>query len=568
MSMFSPFYKRFIYNKLSPRHQYRFLGLALIALHLTLWWADHAWLGRVFLLAHGLFWIAWFNAWRMRKPLGRLRLGLFVLAGAGLVFSAHSWALIGWIFALLSVHGGKTSDNLTERMVNLLTGLFLSAQLLLAVPRISGIAFLWPEQYLVWLDAGLLFIPTLFLLLTPSVTENRQASERLYFSQGLITVLSVLCMALAFFMLLSTTQLFFLALGLAVSGILAALLFISLVWLVIGDFDSLEQLWSPHLLNIGASFEQWLAGLSQPGNYKQLTPEQFLHSGLEQLLTVPWITGVAWQAPYGQGILGKREKFYTAFTVQSIEVTVFSRYRLSGARYAHVKLLLQLLEYFHQSKRREQTFAEQAHLQAIHETGAKLTHDIKNLLQSLHAITSAIETAQPERFGDTQRLLQGQLPHLTQRLKRTLDKLKQPEQSEYFTVSVRIWWDNLQARYRKRDIAFDARIMWNANVPEEVFDNVVENLLENALNKRRREPGLHIQVTLSVTENQLKLTVCDDGSPIPSDVHQQLLSQPVQSRDGFGIGLYQAAKQTIHSGYRLSVSYNEKRKVCFELVSI
>jgi len=34
------------------------------------------------------------------------------------------------------------------------------------------------------------------------------------------------------------------------------------------------------------------------------------------------------------------------------------------------------------------------------------------------------------------------------------------------------------------------------------------------------------------------------------------------------VGLYQVAKQTIHSGYRLKISHNEKGKVCFELVSV
>lgn len=553
----------------SPRWQTLFLGLALIFLHASGAWIDHPLFARVFLALHGGFWLAWLLTWQNRKPMGRIRQGLGLAGLLALVATAHPWTLLAWKLALLSVHAGKSSDHPTERTVNLLAVFFVGADVLLFDwPGIAGLAT-WDAQITPWIHAGLLFIPSLLLFIPPPRQEPGQRSDRLEFSRGMITMLAVMCVGLALFVLQAHGHWPYpVALGISLTGVMAWIAFISMFWLASGHFEGFVQLWSPHLLNIGASFEQWLAGLSQPGNYKQLTPEQFLYSGLEQLLTVPWITGVAWQAPHGRGMLGIEDKYQTLFTVQSIEATIFSRHRLHGPRHAHVKLLLQLLEYFHQSKRREEAFAEQAHLQAIHETGAKLTHDIKNLLQSLHAITSAIETAQPERFGDTQRLLQGQLPHLTQRLKRTLDKLKQPEQSDYDMVAARIWWDNLQARYRKRDIAFEGRLMWNVNVPEEVFDNVVENLLENALNKRRREPGLHVQVTLSVTEKQLKLTVCDDGNPIPSDVHKQLLSQPVQSRDGFGIGLYQAAKQTIHSGFRLSVSHNEKRKVCFELVSI
>jgi C4-dicarboxylate-specific signal transduction histidine kinase len=194
---------------------------------------------------------------------------------------------------------------------------------------------------------------------------------------------------------------------------------------------------------------------------------------------------------------------------------------------------------------------------------------MKNILQSLKGITSIIESAsQPENFGDTQKVLQGQFPYLGQRLQRILDKIQQPLQSQQTYVLIREWWTNLQARYHKREIIFSANMMWNSKIPEEIFDNVVENLLENAFNKRQREPDLHIQVTLETTEKQVRLIVCDNGTVIPEELFKQLLTQPVPSRDGYGVGLYQVAKQTIHSGYRLKVSHNEKGKVCFELVSV
>jgi len=220
------------------------------------------------------------------------------------------------------------------------------------------------------------------------------------------------------------------------------------------------------------------------------------------------------------------------------------------------------------ARRREAAFAQQAHLQAIHETGAKLTHDIKNLLQSLHAITSVIESSPPKKFGDTQRLLQGQMPHLTQRLKRTLDKLQKPAEFSYSHVPVTLWWDNLKARYRKSQIEFsDHKETENILIPEDLFDNVSENLLQNALTKRQREPELQINVLLHISKRCLQLTVCDNGSPIPEEIANQLFSQPVPSRDGFGIGLYQAVKQLAHTGYKLKIVEDIEGQVCFELAS-
>jgi C4-dicarboxylate-specific signal transduction histidine kinase len=230
----------------------------------------------------------------------------------------------------------------------------------------------------------------------------------------------------------------------------------------------------------------------------------------------------------------------------------------------HIRILIQLLEHFHQAKRRERAFAEQAHLQAIYETGAKLTHDIKNLLQSLHAIASVIQTSQPTQFGTTQRMLQGQIPHLVQRLKSTLDKLQKPTEVSYVKVPLDLWWENLNARYRKMNIHFVLeKNVENTMIPEELFDSVAENLLQNVLSKRKREPDLQIKVILQVDNHHLNLSVCDNGTVIPAEIANQLFSQPVSSRDGYGIGLYQLAKQVSNLGFTLKIDKNAEGRVCF-----
>jgi len=104
-------------------------------------------------------------------------------------------------------------------------------------------------------------------------------------------------------------------------------------------------------------------------------------------------------------------------------------------------------------------------------------------------------------------------------------------------------------------------------IPEDLFDNVSENLLQNALMKRKREPDLQIKVVLHIDKRRLHLTVCDDGTSIPEEIANLLLTQPVQSRDGFGIGLYQAVKQLAHTGYVLNIIENVEGQVCFELAS-
>ncbi|MCP4696548.1 MAG: HAMP domain-containing histidine kinase [Gammaproteobacteria bacterium] len=551
----------------TPRHEYRFLGLLLLSLHFALWQDFSGWPPRVLLFLHFCLFLLWLPLWSIHTRLhSRNVIAFLALAALAAVFMVP-WLIIAWKIMLLGLLGGRNLISPRDRAVNTAAFVFLLIDLFMIDINHLFKLNLFSSDSSFLIGCGLACIPALFLLF--SASDDMERSSHVDFFHGLsVSLITLLIVAGSLFGM----QYFPLSYPASVFGasliIALFILTVSWLWVVFVGFDDMGQLWSRHLLNIGSSFEQWLASLAHPGISKLQTSEQFLNSGFEQLAKVSWVAGIAWQSPYGQGALGIQEKHKAVLTAQSIEVTVYARHRISGTHYAHIKLLVQLLEHFHQAKRREEAYAQQAHLQAIHETGAKLTHDIKNLLQSLHAITSAIETVKPDRFGDTQRLLQGQLPHLSQRLKRTLDKLKQPDQPSYFNIPIRIWWDNLQARYAKRSIDFSMRIMWNSNIPEDAFDNVVENLLENALMKRKREPELRIRVALETSEKQLRLTVCDDGSAIPPEIEKFLLTQPVQSRDGFGIGLYQTAKQAIQTGYRLAISHNEPGRVCFELTSV
>lgn len=101
-------------------------------------------------------------------------------------------------------------------------------------------------------------------------------------------------------------------------------------------------------------------------------------------------------------------------------------------------------------------------------------------------------------------------------------------------------------------------------IPFALFDSIADNLIENARNKRLREPEIKIQVSLRM--HPLRLAVCDSGSEIPQEMAQRLLQTVHESEDGFGIGLFQAARWAELLGYKVRLSENVKSRVCFELV--
>ncbi|MEE9337975.1 MAG: ATP-binding protein, partial [Methylococcaceae bacterium] len=112
---------------------------------------------------------------------------------------------------------------------------------------------------------------------------------------------------------------------------------------------------------------------------------------------------------------------------------------------------------------------------------------------------------------------------------------------------------------------FTTSIEDDIQIPIDVFTTVVENLLDNARNKRNRELELTITVRLSKVDDRLTLSVCDTGSAIPENIHQQLFTEIVTSNDGFGIGLHQSYELAKEHGFDLSVENNVEGQVCFVL---
>jgi signal transduction histidine kinase len=194
---------------------------------------------------------------------------------------------------------------------------------------------------------------------------------------------------------------------------------------------------------------------------------------------------------------------------------------------------------------------------------------VKNLLQSLKTLCSAAEHSRPDQAMSLQSLMQRQLPQMAKRLEITLDKLKSPTTAaDRKEILAREWWRNLNNRYGRDGITFQADdANASAWLPQELFDSVADNLMQNALRKRLGEPELRIRVELT-TSTAISLVVCDTGAMAQDEVTEKLFHAPVSTHDGLGIGLYQAAKQATELGYRLHLRENREGYVCFELVQI
>jgi signal transduction histidine kinase len=193
-----------------------------------------------------------------------------------------------------------------------------------------------------------------------------------------------------------------------------------------------------------------------------------------------------------------------------------------------------------------------------------VTHDVKNLLQSLRSLCSAAAVGSDADPDALLRLIQRQLPQITQRLQTTLDKLDTPRTRPSETMPSGEWWSSLVQRYAHEKLEFESTIEGAERVNSELFDSVADNLIQNALEKRRRSPVDRITVRLDRTQDgRCRLAVEDAGEPLSDGLVSSLFSVPVSSETGLGVGLFQCHKQADDAGYALSLDSNEIGAVRF-----
>ena len=531
-------------------------------LHLVLWGNAFGPLAQSLMLAHlGLFLIwqpLWDNELRLKLSSGLI----FVLTALVLVIWLDWWVMTVWLLLLIGIVGGRLTLGRRQRFAYLAALMFLFAELLMrAIPVLFNVEQAIHQSF-DWLGYGLMALPiALYVVPTGNRSTTTARVDLLY---GLL--ISLLAGILASGGLINTFHTgtpYIGALFQTIVGIAIFLLLISLLSSPRSGFSGLTQLWESHLLNIGTPFEQWLKKVSDAAESKA-TPPQFLHSAMGQLAALPWVSGATWTVGGESWTVGERTLHNFEVQVGELECTVYANLEAGSSLLLHGKLLIHLIGHFYEAKRRELLLTNNAHLRAIYETGARVTHDIKNLLQSLHTMTVAV--ARGGSDPGAIELMARQLPNLTQRLQMALDKLQAPSRNDVTESSLASWWTGLQQRKDRAGITFVEDIQCDVQVPVELLDSAVENLLENARIKRQIEPNLNVEVTLLSTPDVVSLEVSDDGTALPAEIERHLFKGPVKSQNGLGIGLYQAARQADQCGYQLSLKESRPGRVCFQLV--
>jgi hypothetical protein len=165
----------------------------------------------------------------------------------------------------------------------------------------------------------------------------------------------------------------------------------------------------------------------------------FVSLAVDEMAAFPWVQGIDWQTSNNRGMTGHLSRNGTPCSFGGLHLTLYTRWSPSPALVLHIRLLGRLLADYYEAKRREREQRQNAYMHAIYETGSRLTHDVKNLLQSLGSLCAAVETSDEHDAVAVRRLVQRQLPQITQRLQSTLDKLSRTDGARQEAASAIEW---------------------------------------------------------------------------------------------------------------------------------
>ena len=555
------------------RERQRWVLLALLlVLHLTLLsGADSTVSLMCWLVDVGLFilWQPFIQAERQLDTGALLVLAMVLACGA---WFFGWWLLIAWVVMLAALLGGRVLllGHRPTRIFYLLAFAYLLCALLVwLVPRVvPNPALIGPslDSLFAW-GAPLIFVSMALLPRPREIRMPKAGMVDFFYSLLIFLLISVLVLGSLAFMLLRQS-LYIEAVFKTLVSMAGMLLLIAWAWNPRPGFSGIGVFLSRYLLTIGLPFETWLQRLMESAA-SESDPDRFLHRTFSRLLELPWVTGGCWSPVEGtwagSGSFGQVSNFQQDFPNRPLLLTLYTRHKLSPSLLWHFSLLAQLTNEYYTAKQRARELQQMSYLRAVHETGARLTHDVKNLLQSLNNLCFMAQTPDDLDGSRLTQLMQRQLPQITQRLQQTLEKLQAPQDELVGTsIAADIWWDLLQQRYAHDAVVFDAvEFDKNARVPAPLFDSVADNLLHNALVKRQSESGLAIEVRLA--NDASWMSVCDSGAAVREALSGELLRAPVPSDNGLGIGLYHAARQAERQGYELRLVSNANGRVCFEL---
>ncbi|HEY0562902.1 MAG TPA: HAMP domain-containing sensor histidine kinase [Methylophilus sp.] len=559
------FWKPFSLNRVLINNSHRVMALMLLSLHAFLIFFDKndAYRQMFYFLSFGIF-LIWQPVWRGSQKLSLIAVAVLSLMGLFGFLYFNWWLTALWLAVLFGLLGGRifSGDSKKNRMIHILAASYLLAMLLLwVVPKLLNASDdLMAAEFVIFYFMPFLPLSILFIHNKLGPTEDTPVVD--FFYTLMLFMLAVIIIlgsyAIGTLQQVNYIQVMFYT----ISGLAIILFGLSYLWRPSTKFSGIELLMSRYLLSIGMPFEQWVKNIATLAEH-ETTPNGFTQAAMNEMMKLEWVSGISWLADQTRGKLGHHTNYSTDFSFKDFYMTLHTRWQMSPALYVHVKLLTQIMGEFYEAKRREETLRQNTYMQAFYETGSRLTHDIKNILQSVGTLVTAAQQTDDADTESLLKLIRKQLPVLNQRIAATLDKLKAPSEEKKRLEKISAWWKNLRLRYTQPQVEFVASHLPKQDINAEVLDSILDNLLSNALEKTKYEPNTLIKVEIIEDAQSCRIEVTDTGMSMPANIESELFRKHISSQNGLGVGLYHAAQDATQAGYTLALTRNQHGEVQF-----
>ena len=323
----------------------------------------------------------------------------------------------------------------------------------------------------------------------------------------------------------------------------------AMMWLPLGG-RGLSDAFMRHVLSLGVPMEEWVARLARLAETES-DADSLLAGAMRELSSLPAIAGVRWLAADGkEKSVGDIKSPYRAeIHIAPIHAVVHSHRPVGPSARLSYSLLMRVAAEYYLSKLREERASRDNLARAVYETGARLTHDIKNILQAMQGLIALA------RGGDEKgvAVVRRQLPELARRLAVTLEKIKSPRRRRNHRPPPGKF---VVGRSPKRRADSPARFILSGDaiadcaVPAALFDRALDNLLENALAKKTENGDLEVTAEFHCDEKGASLRVADNGDAVAEATANLLFKSPLNSETGLGIGLFHLSRQAENAALR------------------
>ncbi len=539
------------------------LASLLLFYHLLIWAVEEPRLrfALTFIL-YGLF-LLWQPLWSKETKINRLPMAMFAVLVVVFTYTYPNESLILFGLIVSGLIGSRLLGQTAFRSFDLLALSIITLEMAVGlIPTTFRQIELPPlfEEYM----QTLILVPVLLYYLAPNPDLQRQRRSQVDLMHGLLAATLLFIVLLGGIVINLLYGVDYID-GLLLTVFIVATLTIGISWFWnpgVG-YSGIGVLWNRYAMTIGGPFETWINTLTTLIEERYLTPNEYLEAACEHLVENDWLNAIEWRFENFRVGAGDRTGPVLEHRLDDkVSVVLHFKADPGTALEQHTILLIRMAYQFYLAKLNQEKMRAQEHFATIHHTGARLTHDIKNILQSIKASLDILDMER--KSEDSQQLLQANLRQIGERLESTLNKLRAPRlNTQISLVDCEQWIQRIEQLHNANERLHVHRdIEHNVPLPVDLFDSVAENLINNALKKTS---ATRVDLRLLSTRELIVLSVCDDGDAIAPEIEENLFQQPVSSGSGMGIGLYQAAIMAHAFNYELELSQNEPGRVCFNL---